>query len=517
MSPKGPIFFPELGEDDSAFNSRETPILAILAIILVIAGLLPRFAQYLHYLALAPDEADVARHVLERSTSALVFEPLGNLIAPPPGFLVLTKASLAIGGANEYAVRFPAFLGGLLALCLFYAVARRFVSPLGAVIGLLFLASAKHLIVYGAFFRPYALDAGATVAILGCCALVLRKPDSIPWHIGAALICIASVWLSFPAALILGGAGLPLIINALIKGKSKRFFMLCGVFGASFASFLLMYYLSASKNLASPDQQSFTSSYWTQGGAMPFPPDSLADFKWFSYHFEKIFDDPCGFTLPAIAGFFALIGLLNLAARDMLRAAMLTLPIALALLASGLHLYPFWERTLLFLTPILFILVGEGIAALAKVDRQIARVAAVLALILIALVPAGRAARLIVQPSTHHELNVILDYAREHWQPGDVLYLATTPTQNAFLFMPRYAETFPGDAVVRAESYHGDPESNGLNQRLRAATRIWLPVTYDEYDTTVPKTLDALSPIATKQQEFSARGATMAQFSAPSS
>ena len=113
------------------------------------------------------------------------------------------------------------------------------------------------------------------------------------------------------------------------------------------------------------------------GGTSPFcrslpsrGPTSSADF----WAFANVFTNPVGIVSPLgpiVAGLLAMglfaIGVVSLwKNRERGVLALLLGPIALTMLASALHRYPFHGRVLIFLVPGLLLPVAEGIAAIGR-------------------------------------------------------------------------------------------------------------------------------------------------------
>jgi hypothetical protein len=95
------------------------------------------------------------------------------------------------------------------------------------------------------------------------------------------------------------------------------------------------------------------------------------------WHVLNIFNSPAGVLTPLgvlpsaflAAGLF-LTGCLSLAATNRAgRMYLLTAPILVALLASGMHQYPFHCRLILFLAPLVHLLVAEGTATITRTGR----------------------------------------------------------------------------------------------------------------------------------------------------
>jgi hypothetical protein len=102
---------------------------------------------------------------------------------------------------------------------------------------------------------------------------------------------------------------------------------------------------------------------------------------------------------------------------------MLVSPILLALLASGLHQYPFYGRFLLFTVPSVLLLIAEGVERIRKKNRGYATATATILMGLLLFHPLLIAARHLVHPRTKEEIKPVMNYIREHWQNGDELYV----------------------------------------------------------------------------------------------
>ena len=155
---------------------------------------------------------------------------------------------------------------------------------------------------------------------------------------------------------------------------------------------------------------------------LPFPPTSFQDLKWFDYHSIRTFEYPGGLTLPGLGAFAFVIDCGTMYARKKKHLAYLLAPIGMALIASGLERYPYWARMILWLAPILYIVIGEGMARLWRTGKKSEGLISVLLLAMLLFVPGVRALRMIPYPSTHHELNKALNYVVDHWESGDSLY-----------------------------------------------------------------------------------------------
>jgi hypothetical protein len=112
---------------------------------------------------------------------------------------------------------------------------------------------------------------------------------------------------------------------------------------------------------------------WWDFAFLPLPPRSLLDLRRDFWHVVNVFNNPSWVVTPlgvlasalvALALFS--IGALSLGLRWRGGVYLLLAPLMFALVASGLHQYPFHGRLLLFLVPGVHLLVAEGAVALAR-------------------------------------------------------------------------------------------------------------------------------------------------------
>ena len=136
---------------------------AVTALLFVGAGL--RLWQYFANASLWIDEIALAENVLRRPLSALLREPLALDQVAPPGFLALAKASTAVFGESEMALRLVPLASGLLALALFPRLSRRFQPAWISVFATALFALSPTLVRYSAEFKPYSTDVAAAVAL----------------------------------------------------------------------------------------------------------------------------------------------------------------------------------------------------------------------------------------------------------------------------------------------------------------------------------------------------------------
>lgn len=394
--------------------------------IVAVGGAL-RLIAYLGNRSLWRDEAALAMNIIERSYAGLL-QPLDSYQVAPLGFLMLEKTAVLVLGSSEYALRLIPLLAGFLSLILFKQVAGRCLRPAAVTIALTFFALSDRLIYYSSEVKQYSLDVAIALLIVWTAFKIHSEELSIARAAGFGLLGAAAVWFSHPAIFVLAGAGFVLFVQSAVKKDWKRALLICCAGGLWLAGFAASYAMS--KPAASA--VGFFLRFWSDYDAfMPFPPFSIAAAKWLWRSFSLTLQDPAGFAFPLIAGLVFTIGccvaLMNRSAKLLLLIA----PIPFALIASGMHKYPLFERLLLWLVPSIVLLIAAGINAVA---RKSALIGTALAIVLL-FQPMVRTIRASLP---HEDIKPALGYVHDHWQEGDAIYVQRVARHPFHYYAPRY-------------------------------------------------------------------------------
>lgn len=443
--------------DDSA-RAASPPRFPIPAILLAVLGAAPRTAEFVRGRNLWPDEAILAAQIVSRSWSELL-QPFGDSMAPPL-FLFATKAAIAVFGMNEHAARLLPFIAGLALLPLLYATARALFGAGPALVALGFAACCGPLIAYSNELRPYSADAFATVLLVYLAwraAESGRARDYGLWG-GAAAV---AMWMSFAAAVTGGGVLLFLAIRAAAARRLPAFAASAGPYAASA---LLLYLIVIAPARRDAETMALMHDYYAYAGAfMPLSP--RAWWIWLTFAAPNWLDTPLGWASARGGMLVALPAFVLLAAGTIAsavyrpRAALLLLaPVAAALAASALQLYPFYGRMALWTAPLAF----ATVSAVVLVNGTAARGAAALLCAVLAALPVYRAARTTAAPSRHHDMTQVMGYIDAHGAPGDTLLLLPVEA-TVYAFMGPHAIERPiaGAAPEVAEG------------------TVWLPIVFD--------------------------------------
>ncbi|GMV98884.1 MAG: hypothetical protein AMXMBFR84_00240 [Candidatus Hydrogenedentota bacterium] len=424
-------------------------------------GIALRARAYAANKALWLDEAYLALNILKRDYHELL-NPLEYLQKAPYLFLATTRLATESIDASEYALRLVPFAASVLTLPLFYGILRRLATPPVRVFALVLFAVASPLVFYAAETKPYSLDLLIALLIV---LLLLPEQFSFGRATVIAVTGAIAVWASFTAVFVLAGAGGIAWIRQSWRKQSVSLALLSVALGVSAASFLFYYRIALHQSVA--DQT--VRSWWTET-FMPLPPSHPSDLLWFARTGVDVFRHPIGLTLPGLGIFLFILGWIALWKRDRWTLALMFAPMVMALGASGLKLYPFHERFLLFASFPLFWLMAEGVAHLRA--HMVRPLVPAIAATLLAVHPVLYAARDFAKPQPRQGVRGAYEHLLRRYKQGDALYVhhwASPPLQYLYLRdgnpMPEFTE---GVSARREWRYY-------LTEidRLRGKPRAW--------------------------------------------
>lgn len=293
-----------------------------------------RLAWYLERRPIWLDEAMLARFIIARPMAQLIGMPLGDGQVAPIGFLVLERLAVVAFGSGELALRLVPVVAAVLSVWLFLAVARRTVPPELVPVAMALFAANRALVAYGAEVKQYSSDVAVALA-LWLVWLVVRERGRV-WPL--VMVGAVLVWVSQPAILVLGGLWGATLVLGPARERVRMSLAAVG-WGASAAlAAWVSWHRVSSGDLA------YLRAFWADG--FPGNPARALD------HLMRV---PPGVVWLALA----LIGLW-IAVRARRTPLLLGVgPVAAAYVAAVLGWYPFADRLVLFLVPIVVLLIAQ--------------------------------------------------------------------------------------------------------------------------------------------------------------
>ena len=448
-----------------------------LAIAIFLLGVGLRTAAFASEHSLWIDEAMVALNIVERSPAQL-FEPLDRNQGAPVGFLLVTKASVLVFGPTERALRLPAFVASLVGLVAFAIAAYRLLPRPAAHLALALFAVSPHIVSYAAECKQYSSDAAFAAVLLALAAGRFNLRGGIAF----ALVGALSVWCSHPALFVLAGLGIALFAMAILQRDRARIFGLILLGGVWLLSFAAVYLV----NLRHLGHNDYLIHYWA-GHFAPWP-SSRSGVIWYVDHALRFVNEPAGMTedlraTEAIVVLLGVVGLISIPKSTPRRSGLavaFVVTVAITLFASGVHLYPFAGRLVLFLVPMACLVWACGASYLT------ARLGWGRLLVwLIVIWPSIQSLLEIRHPARAEEMRPMLNHMQANWRAGDLTYVyggsGDAGAGPAFdFYSPQF--DFPADRVIRGGIHRDNPAEYGEEISKLPGCRIWILFTHRHRD-----------------------------------
>ena len=457
-------------------NRRRIELAAIGAILAFGATL--RVIQYAAQGSMWLDELSIAVNVAGRDLGSLVFEALDHRQVAPPGFLGLEKLGGLLLGHREAGLRLFPWLASLAALPLFWRVATRFVSGVELVAGLLVVAASPALVWYATNAKQYSGDVAVTLLLL---LLALRVDEGRSDTRGAALAGVAgglAILASQPAVLVAFGLCAALLVRRL-SSRPRRSPAPVVALAAGWAVGAAAV-TAAALLLVPSGTRGFMANAWA-GSFFPFDGIDTRTFQWAPTKLLGILGHLLVYVQPkslAEEGFvatfaaLAVVGAWALARQRPAPAALLAVPVAVALLAAVVRLYPLHHRPGRFVAPSLLVAAMAGAADVrARLPARVRSAAAVLVLGLFAL-PAVAVLVLAPPPYRSEESRPVLEALAARWRPGDAIYVYGAASLAMRFYGPPVAWTAGSLDRTDSRTYFRELD------RVRGRPRVWFFVTH---------------------------------------
>lgn len=331
-----------------------------LPLSVLIVGAALRINVYFQNRSLIIDEANLARYVIENKwTNFFKYQDkkLNYHQYAPPIFSSLSKINLRLFGNNEYALKLPSIIAGILSLLVLGYLLHYFLGPSVVVSYTLLLFSFSVLSIrYSTEFKQYATD---TLLALGfiVAAVRLRKkfltlPKTVLWAVAGAL----SVWASMSIIFVLAAIGLGFLWQYQ-QGK-QRFASISAIGITWILSFACYFFSILLKDASEAHLINYHAAFF-----FDLWPTNLAAFNKDYQLLLSLFRCSTDQTLLGISWAFLTfcIGLQQLFKKDRYIFILLLAPIIFCFVASGLQLYTLIERLILFLSPFVLLIMAFGL------------------------------------------------------------------------------------------------------------------------------------------------------------
>jgi hypothetical protein len=437
----------DCGREAFAPGKRRWAVPAFLAALLLL-GFAARCRHYLLDHSYWYDEAYLLLNVFARSGRDLL-GPLDHEQAAPPLFLFLLRGLYTSCGSQEWVMRLPAFVSGLLALALAVPLARQVVGRPGWGWAAGLCAVCYHGVTHGCEVKPYAGDLLAAEVVLLAAASLLRA-DGSPTarrtaRVTLLLLTAVGPWFSYPSVFVLGGASAALFVAALRRrerGLAWTWAALSLVLSASLAA---LWFLAARYHHSRHLQELWATFF-------PDVSSPWAALQWVPGYLVHVGNyGAIGLGVPLLV--LAVPGWVVLGRRSPGLAPLLVVPLMLTAAAGMLRIYPPCHRLIFFAVPCLWL--GAAAGADALVRRVPGRAAGMTSAILFGVLILPGTARMVkemVQRPFVTEFREAFDFVHRRQAAGDSVWVSHPQVYEVYHGRPPWllGSSTPVNEVVRA-------------------------------------------------------------------
>lgn len=485
---------------DEHSDTRRVERIAI--IVLLAIGCVLRVAAFLQNRSLWFDEAMLARNLANRSFHQLI-EPLSYNQGAPLGYLAASKTSLLTLGLSDYGFRAVSILAALGSLFFFAKLSERCLTGSGRVAACALFVLCPSLVYYAAEAKQFSVDVFVAV-MLSYVALRVIESASAKGYLALSVVGVVAVWFSHPVVFVMATLGVWMFSSAVWSGR-RREIIAVGLVGFAWIGSLTVVYLL---NLRSLSNNETLLAYWSTQ-FFPHSPLDGARWAWNAYWtlFVEPFGDPAGYL---VAWLFA-VGLATLAVTRPGLAWLCAGPCLFALLASGLRLYPFAGRLMLFAVPVLILGSAAGWQAIAA-DRRRAVSGTLAAAVLLSMLNSS-VERVFIR---REDLRPLITKMGTQARPGDRVYVYRG-AEPQFSLYAQDLGYLTGRELQIAKVDRWMANSVEYEKQLssfRGTGRVWLVHSHDLMHTLTDEELllSAARKFGRELESFRATGASISLF-----
>lgn len=383
-------------------------------------GLAARAVRYCLRFPLWEDECFLCVNFIDRNFADLL-TPLTYHQVAPPLFLWAERASVVALGYSEWSLRFIPFAASIASLFLFRRLASQLLAGPALLLAFGIFAVSYPGIRYAAEAKQYATDLFAALALLSL-TVEWHRSRSAGWLWVLAAAAPVLLWLSYPAAFVVGGVSLAVGVTLLretrqgsdaastedvnVSPASSLVSRLTPWIAFNFAvlvGFGSLYFVIRRQSGA---ELGFMTEYWRTAFPPLTEPGRLPTWL-LEVHTSDLLAWPVGGGRGAslFTALLAAIGLQQLLRkRDPFWGLLLLAPAGLNLVAATLQRYPYGGHVKfsMYFGPAVCLLAGWGAAAwntqTARIRPRLARYGAAATLALLALIAGSSIARDILRP-----------------------------------------------------------------------------------------------------------------------
>ena len=363
-----------------------------------------------------------------------LLEPLNESQMAPILFLYAAKIPALFLGISDYSLRIIPLLSGIGSLVIFFLLSKQFLNKTAAIISLSLFILSDKLIYYATEFKQYSTEVFFSILLFYLFVLITENGLDVKKSILLGLVGIVAIWSSYTAIIIALSTAICLLYY-FIKNKNKKGIIKTLIIGSIWLLNITGEYLFYIKTST---YKIVDMSYYWSFAFMPFPPKTTSDILWLPKSIKEFFiyiyrndSNLLSNYTPLIKDIFCYMliaffigGIVYTFLKKKGHISIFVLiTFILAIIASAIKKYPFNERTILYIAPLILFFAAIGIWLAIKYLSKIHISISILLLIFIFFLPTLSGIYHLIEPTYKNEVKSVINYYNENKKSGDKLYV----------------------------------------------------------------------------------------------
>jgi hypothetical protein len=457
--------------------------------LVLFAGVLLSLTQFIYNRSLWIDEAALALNIINRSHFELL-KPMDYLQVAPVLFLQIEKGFSELIPNTEFGLRLFPLLCFWLSMFFFYKTLNLIHNnPYTIIFSLSLFIFNTTMIYYSSEVKQYMSDVLVLTAVF---YFILKKQSKEKYrYFLLGVVGTISIFLSNVGPIIVFTAGLYLLSDIYHK-KMNNMPRLIIIYAMWASSFLLYYFLFIHSH---PLRNSMLNFWNSHQAFMPINP-ATPDF--YQFIFLKttmiVFNFFTFGTFGGVCLFFIILtGIIYLIRKRETGMIVLTItPLIIHLLLSGLRLYPFDKRLVLYISPCIILIGSYGFKFV--IDRLFTDLKIERLRLLAVLIPLFMLSCFFANgfPARHKEIKESISYILQHINRNDKIYVHCGSFP-AFKYYDQIGFMNISAPVIidHLNGYHNEERINEL-KKLKGKTWLLFSHVFDNQEINVVRRLDSL-------------------------
>jgi len=438
----------------------------------ILIGIFLAIYQFIFNRSLWLDEASLALNIINRDFIELT-KPLDYVQVAPIGFLFVEKVFVSVLGKNEFSLRIFSLISFLISIPYLYFLSNKLLrNQMMALMAASIYCITLSLINYSSEVKQYSIDVLLTILILYYCLTIqLNKNSSL---VILSIIGSIAIWFSNTSIIILFVAGSYLIY---FEGLQNKNFKIVSIFVFWLISFFIYYFLF----IFDHPSKEVVVAYWRyENGFLPLNILSKEFCYFFFGIFNSIYSYLLGFGsfwfIPFIISVISVIALFK--ERQFTLIYFCLAPILVHVLLSGLELYPFKDRLILYVAPLTIIIFTFGLYSIFNfINDRIIHIPSFLLVVPICLMFYPIYLKF---PIKKEEIKISLNYIKQNIKSMETIYVHYGAVRSFKFYEDIKFITFNNSIIYDKGHREGDSKYDATIMNLKG--KVWFVFTHPYRD-----------------------------------